>query len=164
MKFYAAQPINRTAILFLQIIVVLAGVIVLAALLFEPQLEGRNTDSTFFQMYFTDPFLGYVYLASIPFFVALYQAFRGLEYVKNNKLLSQAVVKILKTIKYCAFIIAGSTMAANMYLRIAAQSSHDDPAGAIMLGIVITLISVVVASVAAVSEKVLRNAVDKSQN
>ena len=160
-----SHPIKRAATIFLQVIIVLAGIIVLAALLIGPQLEGRNTNSTLFQTYFTDPFLAYVYLASIPFFVALYQAFKGLKYARGNKVFSQAAVKSLRTIKYCALIIAGSTIAAGIYIRIAAQSSHDDPAGAVMSGVVITFVSVVIAAVAAVFEKILQNAVDiKSEN
>lgn len=160
MKSHSKDSIKRTATIFLQAFIVLVGVVVFAALLLMPSLEGRNTHATFFQMYFNDPFLAYVYAASIPFFVALYQAFKGLEYAKKNKIFSQAAVKTLRTIKYCALIIAASTVAAGVYTRIAAQSSHDDPAGAIMLGIVITFVSVVVTAVAAVFEKILQNAVD----
>ena len=165
MKTHGNHSIKRTVTLFLQIIIVLVGVIALAALLWEPHLEGRNTNSTLFQIYFNDPFLVYIYIASIPFFVALYQAFKGLGYARENKIFSQAAVKALRTIKYCALIIAGSTVAADIYIRIAAQSSHDDPAGAVMLGVVITFVSFVVAAVAAVFEKILQNAVGiKSEN
>lgn len=165
MHIHNHHPIKRTATIFLQIIIVLVGIIVLAALLIEPQLEGRNTHATLFQTYFTDPFLAYVYLASIPFFVALFQAFKGLGYVRRNKIFSQAAVKTLRTIKYCALIIAGSTIVADIYIRIAAQSSRDDPAGAVMLGLVVAFVSVVVAAISAVFEKILQNAVDiKSEN
>lgn len=165
MKAHNNHPIKRAATIFLQIIIVLVGILVLAALLIEPQLEGRNTHSTPFQTYFTDPFLAYIYIASIPFFVALYQAFKGLGYTRENKVFSQAAVKTLRTIKYCALIIAGSTAAAGIYIRIAAQNNHDDPAGAVMLGVIITFVAVVVAAVAAVFEKILQNAVDiKSEN
>jgi hypothetical protein len=144
---------------------VLVGVIALAALLLGPHFEGRNTNATFFQVYFNDPFLAYIYIASIPFFVALFQAFKGLGYARENKIFSQTAVKSLGTIKYCALIIAGSTVAADIYIKIAAQSSHDDSAGAVMLGIVIAFVSVVIAAVAAVFEKILQNAVDlKSEN
>ncbi len=159
------HPIKRTATLFLQIVIVAVGVIVLAALLLEPHFEGRNAHSTLFQTYFTDPFLAYVYIASIPFFVALYQAFKGLDYVRENTVFSQAAVKALRTIKYCALIIAGSTIAAGIYIRIAASTSNDDPAGASMLGFIIIFLSLVTAAVAAIGEKILQNAVDiKSEN
>lgn len=165
MNIHNNHPVKRAATIFLQIIIVLVGVIALVALLIEPQLEGRNANSTFFQIYLTDPFLAYVYLASIPFFVALFQAFKALGYVRRNKIFSHAAVRALRTIKYCALIIAGSTIAAGIYIRIAAQSSHDDPAGAVMLGLVITFVSIVVAAAAAVFEKILQKAVDiKSEN
>lgn len=165
MKTHGDHPIRRAATIFLQVIVILVGVIVLSALLIEPHLEGRNTNSTFFQIYFTDPFLAYIYLASIPFFVALFQAFRELGYVRRNKIFSTTAVRGLRTIKYCGLIIAGSTVAADIYIRIAAHNSNDDPAGAVMLGIIITFASVVVAAAAAVCEKTLQNAVDiKSEN
>ena len=139
--------------IFLQIIIVLAGLITLAALLWEPQLEGRNAHATLFQVYFNDPFLAYVYLASIPFFVALYQAFTGLGAARKNTISSPAAAKIFRTIKYCALIIAGSAVAAAIYLRIAADNTQEDPAGALMLGIVIAFISVVIAAIAALFEK-----------
>ena len=55
----------------------LIGVGALAVLLGEPRIEGRNAHATLFEIYFNDPFLAYAYIASIPFFVALYQAFRA---------------------------------------------------------------------------------------
>lgn len=165
METHHSHLIKRSSTILLQIIIVLVGVVVLAALLWEPHLEGKNADSTLFQTYFTDPFLAYIYLASIPFFVALYQAFKGLGYIRQNKIFSLAAVKTLRTIKYCAILIAGSTVAADIFIAAAARSSHDDSAGAVMLGIIVTFISIVVAAVSAVFEKILQNAVEiKSEN
>lgn len=155
---------KRSPTISLQVVIVLIGIGVLAALLWEPHLEGRNAHATLLQVYFKDPFLAYVYIASIPFFVALYQAFKVLGYAGQNQVFSQAAVKALRTIKYCAFITAASVVAADAYLRIAARG-NDDPAGAIMLGIVATFASVVIGTAAAVFERVLQTAVDiKSEN
>jgi hypothetical protein len=66
---------KKTSTIFLQIVVVLIGIGVLAFMLWLPQTEGRNVNATQFEIYFTDPFLAYMYLGAIPFFVALYQAF-----------------------------------------------------------------------------------------
>ena len=85
----------------------LIGIGALALLLWEPHIEGRNAHATLFEIYFKDPFLAYAYIASIPFFVALYQAFKVLGYVGQNKVFSQAAVKALRTIKYCAIAIIG---------------------------------------------------------
>jgi hypothetical protein len=59
--------------IFLQAVIVLIGIGALALMLWEPHIEGRNAHATLFEIYFNDPFLAYAYLASIPFFVALYQ-------------------------------------------------------------------------------------------
>ncbi len=50
--------------------VVFLGIGALGFLLWEPHLEGRNAHATTFEIYFHDPFLAYVYVGSIPFFVA----------------------------------------------------------------------------------------------
>ena len=81
---------KRGPILFLRAVLVLIGVGALALLLWEPQIEGRNAHATTFEIYFKDPFLAYVYLASIALFVALYHAFKVLGYVGQNKMLSPA--------------------------------------------------------------------------
>ena len=71
----------RSSTIFLQVVIVLIGIGALALMLWEPHIEGRNAHATLFEIYFKDPFLAYAYIASIPFFVALYQAFKVLEYV-----------------------------------------------------------------------------------
>src|SRR6267378_6714922 len=98
---------KRGSTIFLQAVILLLGVGVFALLLWEPNLEGRNAHATLFEIYFKDPFLAYAYIGSIPFFVALYQAFKVLGYVRQNKTFSQATVKALRTIKYCAIAIIG---------------------------------------------------------
>jgi len=80
--------------------------------LWEPQIEGRNAHATLFEVYFKDPFLAYAYLASTPFFPALYQAFKVLGYIGQNKAFSQATAKALRTIKRCALTIIGFVAAA----------------------------------------------------
>src|SRR5262252_9307725 len=88
--------------IFLQAVIVLIGIGALALLLWEPQIEGRNAHATPFEIYFKDPFLAFAYLGSISFFVALYQSFKVLGYIRQNKAFSQATVKSLRTIKFCA--------------------------------------------------------------
>jgi ABC-type cobalamin transport system permease subunit len=157
----------RSSTLFLQVVVVLIGICALAALLWEPHLEGRNARATFVEIYFRDPFLVYIYIASIPFFVALYQAFKVLGYVGQNEVFLQRSVRALRIIKYCAFVTAAAIVAADVYLMVAARlrDSTDDPAGAVMLGIIATFAAVVIATAAAVFERVLQNAVYmKSEN
>src|SRR5215213_5245672 len=98
---------NRGSILFLKAVLVLIGIGALALMLWEPHLEGRNAHATPFEIYFKDPFLAYAYIASIPFFAALYQAFKVLGYARQNRAFSQAAVSALRTIKLCAMAIIG---------------------------------------------------------
>jgi hypothetical protein len=156
---------KKGSTIFLQAVIVLIGIVVLAAMLWEPHLEGRNVHATLFEIYFNDPFLAFVYMGSIPFFVALYQAVKVLGYVGKKRTFSQGTVKALRTIKYCALVTAGAIVAADAFLMIAARSGNDDPAGAVMLGIIATFASIVIATAAAVFERVLQSAVDiKSEN
>lgn len=165
MKKYSSHSIKRSSTIFLQAVIVLIGIVALALMLLEPHLEGRNEHTSLFKIYFTDPFLVYAYVASVPFFVALFQAFKLLNFIGKNKVFSQAAVNTLKTIKYCAFITAGAVVAAIIYLKIASFGNNEDAAGAIMLGNVAIFASIVIGTAAGVFEKTLQGAVDiKSDN
>src|SRR5215470_9474592 len=148
---------KRGSTIFLQIVIVLIGIGALALLLWEPHVEGRNAHATLFQIYFNDPFLAYAYTASIAFFVALYQAFKVLGYVGQNKAFSQAAVKALRTIKYCAIAIIGFVAVGEIFIML---HNSDDRAGGVFMGVLITFGSVVIAAAAAMFERVLQNAVD----
>lgn len=153
---------KRSSTIFLQIVIVLVGIGALALLLWEPHIEGRNAHATLFQIYFKDPFLAFVYIGSIAFFVALYQAFKVLGYAGQNKVFSQAVVKALRTIKYCATVIIGFVAVGEIFIMV---SISDDRAGGVFMGILITFGSIVIATAAALFERILQSAVDiKSEN
>ena len=149
--------------IFLQAVIVLIGIGAVALMLWEPQVEGRNSHATLFEIYFKDPFLAYAYLASIPFFVALYQAFKVLGYIGQNKAFSQATVKALRTIKYCALAIIGFVVVEEIFILL--NHGSDDAAGGVFMGVLITFGSIVIATAAAMFERILQNAVDiKSEN
>lgn len=136
----------------------------LALLLWEPHLEGRNDNATTFQIYFNDPFLAYVYTASIAFFVMLYQAFKLLGYIGRNEVFSKAALKALKTIKYCAIIVIGFVFGAEAYLFFF-QRGKDDIAGGMAIGHVMIVLFVVIATTAAVFERPLRKGIEmQSEN
>ena len=156
---------KKSSTVFLQVVIVFIGIGALALMLWEPHLEGRNARSTLFQIYFHDPFLAYAYIASIAFFVALYQAFKLLGYVGKGDVFSQRSVKALRTIKYCAMSLVGFLVGAEAYFFIVQRSKVDDIAGGVMMGLFLIFVSVVVATAAAVFEKTLQSAVElKSEN
>src|SRR3954463_9284535 len=98
---------KRRSTLFLQVVILLVAIGALSLMLWEPRIEGRNAHATLFETYFKDPFLVYAYIASTPFFMGLYQAFKVIGYAKQNKVFPQAAVTGLKIIKYCAITIIG---------------------------------------------------------
>ena len=154
---------KRSATIFLQVVIVLIGIVALAIMIRFPLTEGRAVNLDLFSIY-ADPFLVYGYLASIAFFVALYQAFKLLGYIGRNEVFSPRSVNALRTIKYCAIVLSILIVMAGLYIRIF-HATDDDPAGFIAMCIVTTFISVVIATAAAVFEKLLQNAVYlKSEN
>jgi hypothetical protein len=143
-------------------VIVLIGIGALAFLLWEPHVEGRNAHATLFEIYFKDPFLAYAYIASIPFFVALYQAFKVVGYARQNKVFSPAAVNALRTIKFCAIAIIGFVAVSVIFMPF---SDPDDRPPGVVMRILITFGSIVIATAAAVFERILNNAVDmKSEN
>lgn len=153
---------KRSSTIFLQMVVILVGIGALALMLWEPHIEGRNAHATLYQIYFNDPFLAYAYIASLPFFAALYQAFKVLGYVRQNKTFSPAAVKALRIIKYCGISIIGFVAVGEIFIML---GNSDDRPPAVFMGILITFGSIVIATAAAMFERILQNAVGiKSEN
>ena len=141
---------------------VLIGIGALAFLLGEPHLEGRNKHATVFEVYFNDPFLAYAYVASVPFFAGLYQAFKVLGYAGKNQAFSQAAVNALRTIKYCAIAIIGFVVVSVVFMPF---GDPDDRPQGVVMRILATFGAIVVATAAATFERIFQNAVEiKSEN
>ena len=154
---------KKSSTLFLKAVIVLIGIVALAVMIRFPLTEGRAVNLDLFHIY-SDPFILYGYLASIPFFVALYQAFKLLRYMGQNKVFSLHSVKALRMIKHCAIVLGTLIVMAGLYIRIF-HAEGDDPAGFLAMCMVTTFISAVVATAAAVFERTLQSAVDiKSEN
>src|SRR3954464_13164232 len=146
---------KRGSTIFLQVVMVLIGIGVLALLLWEPQVEGRNVHATLFQIYFKDPFLAYIYLAFGPFFVGLTRAFKILGYARRNEIFSHRSVRALRIIKFCALTTAIFILGAEAYLFIFMRGK-DDIAGGVMMGAFIILVSAITATAAAVFQRNLQ--------
>jgi hypothetical protein len=150
---------KRGSTIFLQIVILLLGAGVLALLLWEPHLEGRNVNATQFEIYFKDLFLAYIYFAFVPFFVGLYHGFKILGYARRDEIYSQRSVRALRIIKYCALSTAIFILGAEAYLFIFIRGT-DDIAGGVMMGVFVILVCAVSGTAAAVFERILQNAVD----
>ncbi|UFH53451.1 DUF2975 domain-containing protein [Spirosoma sp. KNUC1025] len=154
---------KRISIIFLQTFVVLIGIIALVVMIRFPLTEGRAKHLDVFNVY-ADPFILYGYASSIAFFVALYKAFKLLGYIGQNKVFSSNAAEALKSIKYCAIVLSALIVAAGLFIKLS-HNKEDDPAGFLAMCIVTTFLSIVVATAAALFEKILQNAIDmKSEN
>ena len=153
---------KKSATFFLKVVILLIAIGVLAGLIWFPQTEGRAAHLDLTSIY-TDPFILYIYLASTPFFVGLYHAFKLLNCIDANKAFSQVAVNTLKNMKFASLSLIVFIALAELYIRFFAHG--DDPAGPTALGILASFTAIVIATAAAVFQKLLQNAVDiKSEN
>ena len=156
------MTLKQSSTLFLKMVISLIGIVTLAGLIWFPQTEGRAANLDLFSIY-KDPLIIYGFLASIPFFLALYHGFKLLSYVDKNKVFSQSAVQAVRNIKYCAITLSGAIVLGILYIRLFANG--EDAAGPTAVGIFTTFASIVIATAAAVFERLLQNAVDiKSEN
>ena len=123
---------KRGSTLFLKVVICLIAIGVFAAMIWFPRTEGRAKNLDLMEIYL-DPFIVYIYVASIPFFIALFQAIKLLGYVDMNKIYTQAAVKTVRNIKRCALAIVGFMIVAIFYIRVMAQG--DDASGLQQFGI-----------------------------
>ena len=152
---------KRSSTVFLQLVIVLIGIGALAFMIWEPRVEGVNAHATLSQMYLNS-FVLYAFIGSTPFFVALYHAFKVLGYVGQNKTFSQAAVNSLRIIKYCALALVGFVAVSVIFMI---GGDRDDRPAGLFMRILVSFPSVIVATAAAIAERVLQNAVDiKSEN
>ena len=141
----------RAVVLILGAAVLALCVFVLPAVIGEISMDGY------------DPILLGMYVPAIPFFIALYQAWKLLSYIDKNKAFSDLSVKALKNIKYCAITISALYAAGIPYIFYVADK--DDAPGVAAMGLVIIFASVVIAAFAALLQKLLQNAIEiKSEN
>ncbi len=146
--------------IFLQAAVAFMGLGALALMLWVPPHEGRNADAALSAVYFKDPFLAYVYLGSLPFFYALFQAFKVLGYIGRNEAFSPNTVKALRTIRRCALATAGLAAGAVISIRVTAGPA-EDPAGFVMPGVFAVFASLAAASAATVLENIVGSGLEK---
>lgn len=153
---------KQSSTLFLKAVLVFIAIGALIGMVWFPQTEGRATNLDLISIY-KDPFIIYLYVASIPFFFGLYQAFKLLNLIDANKAFSQGAVNTLKNMKFAALCLTGFIVLAIIYIRFFVHG--EDSAGPTALGIIISFASLVIATAAAVFQKLFQNAVDiKSEN
>lgn len=158
---------KRSSTLFLKSAVILMGIPPLALCLFVlPQgaivafkeaVNGSNI------AYMVIGIITVMYVSAIPFYIALFQAFKLLNYIDHNKAFSQISVWALKKIKNCAIAICALYVVIIPFVFIVAQ--WDDAPGLVLIGLVIIGASMVISVFAAVLQRLLQEAINiKTEN
>jgi MFS family permease len=145
-------PMKRSTTFFLRAVLFLIGAIVLGLCVFLLPY-GIMTD----QVGYYRPILIGMYIPAIPFFFALFQSWKLLNYIDSNSAFSQLSVKSLKNIKYCGLAISGLYTLGMPYIFYAAD--RDDAPGVVGIALVIIFASFVIAVFAGLLQKLLQNAI-----
>lgn len=134
---------KKSTTIILQTLIILLAIGVVTFLLWQPTVEGVNVGKPLFDIYFKDPFVAFAYIASIPFFVALYQGFKALGHAGRGSMNSPAIARSLAIIRTCAFLSIGFVVVGEIILF--SQPSDDRPP-LIAMGTILVLISLAVAA------------------
>jgi hypothetical protein len=154
---------KKGSTLFLKGVLVIIGLIVLALCIFSFPDVGRGLSLEFPKVPYLQYFIVILYGSVVPFYFALYQAWKLLVYIDKNTAFSTASVQALRTIKHCAAVICFLWLAAMPWIYGIAEV--DDAPGLILFGLFIAGAPLVVAVFSAVLEKLVRNAMEiKSEN
>lgn len=150
--------------LFLKTVVILIGIPVLAMCIFLVPKIGAFAA----ELYPDIAYIKYLvfinlYATAIPYYFALYQTFKLLNYIDKNNAFSELSVKALKNIKYSALAISVLYVLGMPLFYLVAE--RDDAPGIIIIGMIMIFASMVIAVFAAVLQRLLKDAIDiKSEN
>jgi hypothetical protein len=147
----------RGSTLFLKATVVLIGLLILAVCILGLPLVGKELLEDY-PGYVIYPIVGGLYLTTIPFYYALFQALRLLGFIDRNNAFSELSVAALKRIKASAVAISLVFVAILPFFLILGQ--QDDAPGIVLVNLVFVFASMVIAVFAAVLQKLLKNAID----
>ncbi|QSB09168.1 DUF2975 domain-containing protein [Lysinibacillus fusiformis] len=151
---------KKGSTLFLKSVIILFGIPVLALGLFWlPGVASRDAAAHPESSYLSYLFLIYVYTLCIPYYAALYQAYRLLTNIDQHQAFSESSIRALRTIKNCAF-----TIVLFLVLGIAAImlmfTGKEDITGIITLSLISIFASSTIATFAAVLHRLLQKAMD----
>ena len=155
---------KRGSTTFLKIAVILIGIPIFALCLFVvPEIANYATELYPDFSYIKYLLIIVLYASAIPFYFALYQAFKLLIYIDKNEAFSEFSVSALKNIKNSAITISILYVVGMPLFYLMAE--RDDAPGFIVIGLVVIFGSTVIAVFAAVLQKLLKEAIDiKSEN
>jgi len=148
---------KKGSTLFLKLIISLIGIVVLVLITVFTISIVSGGGGLFL------PILIIMYVTAIPFFFALYQTLKLLRYVDKDIAFSKLSIKTLRNIKHSAIVISALYVAGMPFLFYVAEK--DDAPGVVGFGLIFILASIVIATFAAVLQKLVQSGLDmKSEN
>ncbi|GLV64569.1 membrane protein [Bacillus mycoides] len=150
--------------LFLKTAIILIGIPVLALCIFLVPNIGNYAAELYPDIaYIKYLVLLNLYATVVPFYFALYQAFKLVSFIDKGNAFSKLSVRALKKIKHCAVTISLLYVVGMPLFYLVAE--RDDAPGIIILGMLLIFASMVIAVFAAVLQRLLKDAIDiKSEN
>lgn len=147
---------NRKSTIFLKMTVIIIGILVLALCIYGMiWLTYHPVNSNYIDKLY--PILLGMYVSAIPFFIALYQAFKLLNIIDMHQAFSHMSVKVLVNIKHCALVFSVLFVLIMPFIYLLAEI--DDAPGLIIIGMIPIFASVVIAVFVAVLAKLLGEAI-----
>lgn len=155
---------KQRSTLFLKTAIILIGIPVFALCIFLIPNIGNYTADLYPDIaYIKYLVLINLYATVIPFYFALYQAFKLVSYIDKGNAFSKLSVRALKKIKQCAITISVLYVVGMPLFYLVAE--RDDAPGIIIIGMILIFASMVIAVFAAVLQRLLKDAIDiKSEN
>ncbi|GLX70665.1 DUF2975 domain-containing protein [Paenibacillus glycanilyticus] len=155
---------GRGTTLFLKLADIVIGIPILAFCIFlVPRIGNFAAESYPDMTYLKSLVMIDMYAAAIPFYMALYQAYKLLTYMDKNQAFSVLSVNALKNIKYCAISISAIYLLGMPLYYLMAK--NVDPPSFMPFGSIIIFASMVIAVFAAVLQRLLQEVIRmKSDN
>ncbi|MBK5505867.1 DUF2975 domain-containing protein [Bacillus sp. TH12] len=155
---------KQRSTLFLKTAIILIGIPVLALCIFLVPNIGNYAAELYPDIaYIKYLILINLYATVVPFYFALYQAFKLVSFIDKGNAFSKLSVRALKKIKQCAVTISILYVVGMPLFYLMAE--RDDAPGIIILGMLLIFASMVIAVFAAVLQRLLKDAIDiKSEN
>lgn len=142
---------------FLRFALFVVALVVFAACVFWlPSIANYFAETAPEFSYLKYPVLFGIYFTTIPFFFALYQAFKLLKYIDTNSSFSTLSVTALNNIKLCAIIIGVLYIIGIVFLDFQGAGQP----GISLLGILITFASAVISVFAGILQELLMKAIN----
>lgn len=153
------SPPANVSTFFLKGVILTIGAVtcILSAVLF-PLLFTELREGFPEYAYVIVPALIGFYCTPLPFFFALYQAFKLLHFIDRGNAFSALSVNALRLIKFSA--ICMSALYAVCMPLVVTLAEFDDAPGLIVVGMAVVMAPLVVATFAAVLQKLIQNAME----